>query len=388
MRAIWSAFCAVTAWCMAILLSTAAPAAEGLDLPALFSEGMFFDLPGSALRALPAPPLRVAKDAGPVALGLSKFPEFGPRTGSEPTLPWILTPSFPPILPTTAPKRSRAEAKLPVLEDARMLALERAVDRRSPTSVRHVHIFERHKRQSEGRLPPISRLSPQQMSSLWTDPLAALAFEGDAAAQAPEFIMPFANGRVTSLFNQGRRHPAIDLAGALGSPVLATTGAQKVVFAGWRGGYGNAVITQDMFGWTHLYGHLASIASRVGQMLEQGDKLGHLGSTGHSTGPHVHYEVRDSRGAHVNPVGLLFPGRSVGKGLAWAGVGQFAASPQLASRTVSRERIASAGEVAAGAGAIKPTPPSYSAKRQGQPSKRKPVRYAYRVRRAASEDDD
>ena len=54
-------------------------------------------------------------------------------------------------------------------------------------------------------------------------------------------------------------------------------------------------------------------------MLEQGQMLGALGSTGHSTGPHVHYEVKTRAGAHVDPVTLLF-GRRVGRGYAWNGV--------------------------------------------------------------------
>ncbi len=158
------------------------------------------------------------------------------------------------------------------------------------------------------------------------DPIAALEFKEETppapeiAAPAPAFIMPFANGRVTSLYNQGRRHPAIDLAGPLGSVVMATTMRQIVVFTGWRGGYGNAVIARDPSGWLHLYGHLKSITARVGQILDQGTKLGHLGSTGHSTGPHVHYEVRDGKGGHINPVTLLFPARGAYKGLAWSDV--------------------------------------------------------------------
>lgn len=134
-----------------------------------------------------------------------------------------------------------------------------------------------------------------------------------------EFIMPFERGRISSGFNQGRRHPAIDFAGALGQPVHATTRRQRVVFAGWRGGYGNAVIARDESGRQHLYGHLQSILVRVGTLLDQGQVLGKLGSTGHSTGPHVHYEVRGRAGGHVNPLTLLFPGRRVGRGFAWNG---------------------------------------------------------------------
>ena len=137
------------------------------------------------------------------------------------------------------------------------------------------------------------------------------------AERPQEFIMPTDHGRVTSMFHQGRYHPAIDLAAPLGTPVRATTRKQKVTFAGRRGGYGNLVITRDPSGRQHYYGHLHRIVAGIGTLLEQGDLLGLLGSTGHSTGPHVHYEVRRSTGGHFNPVALLFPGLSVQRGFAW-----------------------------------------------------------------------
>lgn len=133
----------------------------------------------------------------------------------------------------------------------------------------------------------------------------------------PEFILPFHGGRITSLFNQGRYHPAIDLAGRLGTPVHATTRGQRVTFTGRRGGYGNLVITRDPQGRQHYYGHLQRITARPGTVLRQGQMLGTLGSTGRSTGPHVHYEVRTAAGRHMDPRPLLFPGRGVGRGYAW-----------------------------------------------------------------------
>ena len=132
---------------------------------------------------------------------------------------------------------------------------------------------------------------------------------GRTKSISSSFIPPFANARVTSGFNQGRRHPAIDLAGPIGTPVVATTSSQRVSFAGPRGGYGNTVMTQDAQGRTHLYAHLQSVSTRVGLVLVQGQKLGALGSTGYSTGPHVHYEVRNTAGLHVDPAPLLFPQR-------------------------------------------------------------------------------
>ncbi|HJU31309.1 MAG TPA: M23 family metallopeptidase, partial [Hyphomicrobiaceae bacterium] len=194
--------------------------------------------------------------------------------------------------------------------------------------------FGFRRRQSEPpRLPMSLRVDPRAAYSHRGDPLAVPPLEDDAAVSA-EFIMPFANGRVTSLFNQGRVHPAIDLAGRLGSPVFSTTARQRVTFAGWRGGYGNCVMTRDDLGRAHLYGHLQKITARVGQMLDQGDKLGTLGSTGHSTGPHVHYEVRNPKGVHINPVTVLFPGRRIAKGYAWTDVHQQeAGSPRFAAQS-------------------------------------------------------
>ncbi len=138
------------------------------------------------------------------------------------------------------------------------------------------------------------------------------------AERPPGFILPFENGRVTSMFNRGRVHPAIDLAGRLGTPVFATSHAQTVTFAGGYGGYGNAVITKDRQGRVHLYGHLQAVHARVGATLAQGERLGLLGSTGYSTGPHVHYEVKDAAGRHIDPATLLFPGRAVSAGFTWS----------------------------------------------------------------------
>jgi murein DD-endopeptidase MepM/ murein hydrolase activator NlpD len=141
--------------------------------------------------------------------------------------------------------------------------------------------------------------------------------EPQLAERPREFILPFEKGRVTSLFNQGRRHPAIDLAGPLGSPIYATTRKQRVTFAGRRGGYGNLVVTRDPLGRQHYYGHLQLIAARIGALLDQGETLGLLGSTGRSTGPHVHYEVRTRAGRHLDPSRLLFPDLAVRRGYAW-----------------------------------------------------------------------
>jgi murein DD-endopeptidase MepM/ murein hydrolase activator NlpD len=85
-------------------------------------------------------------------------------------------------------------------------------------------------------------------------------------------------------------HPGIDFAGPWGSTISATAPG-TVVFAGDRGGYGNMVEIDHGFGIHTRYGHMSSILVRVGAKVGKGSPIGRLGSTGRSTGPHVHYEV-------------------------------------------------------------------------------------------------
>ena len=85
-------------------------------------------------------------------------------------------------------------------------------------------------------------------------------------------------------------HPGVDFAGPWGAPVNATAPG-TVVFAGNRGGYGNMVEIDHGFGIHTRYGHLSKITAAVGSKVSKGSVVGRLGSTGRSTGPHVHYEV-------------------------------------------------------------------------------------------------
>jgi murein DD-endopeptidase MepM/ murein hydrolase activator NlpD len=101
-------------------------------------------------------------------------------------------------------------------------------------------------------------------------------------------------------------HPGVDLVQEWGASVHAT-GAGRVVHAGWMGGYGNMVEIDHGDGLATRYGHLSSILVVEGQQVEPGELLGKLGSTGRSTGPHLHYEVRVD-GEPVDPVRFLKAG--------------------------------------------------------------------------------
>lgn len=98
-------------------------------------------------------------------------------------------------------------------------------------------------------------------------------------------------------------HPGIDFKGAKGDPVHVTADG-KVVFTGWKGGYGNCIIVQHKNDFQTLYGHLSHINVNEGQSVGTGDVIGKVGSTGRSTGTHLHYEVRKN-GKPINPVKFL-----------------------------------------------------------------------------------
>ncbi len=99
-------------------------------------------------------------------------------------------------------------------------------------------------------------------------------------------------------------HPGIDLAGAYGTPIYATADG-TVLRAGWNsGGYGNLVEIDHGRGITTRYGHMSAILVSAGQHVTRGEQIGRMGSTGSSTGNHLHYEVRiDAR--PVNPIPFM-----------------------------------------------------------------------------------
>jgi murein DD-endopeptidase MepM/ murein hydrolase activator NlpD len=105
-------------------------------------------------------------------------------------------------------------------------------------------------------------------------------------------------------------HTGIDFRGDSGDPVHATA-AGTVVEAGWSGGYGRMVEIDHGSGFSTRYGHLSKIDVKVGQSIKIGQVIGEIGSTGRSTGPHLHYETRID-GEAVNPQRFLRAGEKLG----------------------------------------------------------------------------
>jgi murein DD-endopeptidase MepM/ murein hydrolase activator NlpD len=118
-------------------------------------------------------------------------------------------------------------------------------------------------------------------------------------------------GKISSHYGQ-REHPrsgeenfhsGIDLSSSPGNPVKAT--ADRIVsFSGWSGGSGNLVVLEHGHGFSTFYAHNRSIPVKVAKKVKRGDIIGYVGSTGYSTGPHVHYEIWKD-GKPINPVNYL-----------------------------------------------------------------------------------
>jgi murein DD-endopeptidase MepM/ murein hydrolase activator NlpD len=102
-------------------------------------------------------------------------------------------------------------------------------------------------------------------------------------------------------------HPGIDIAGSVGNAIYATDSG-VVVFAGWSEfGYGNLIVLDHGNGWQSAYAHLSAVNVTCGQSVAQGTVIGGLGSTGNSTGPHLHFELRNEVYGKVNPWDFVSP---------------------------------------------------------------------------------
>ena len=109
--------------------------------------------------------------------------------------------------------------------------------------------------------------------------------------------------RIHPIYGTMRFHSGIDIGAYYGSSILAADSG-VVIEAGWIGGYGNTVIIDHGGGYSTLYGHASQLYVHPGQLVQQGEPIAAVGSTGNSTGPHLHFEVRIN-GDPVDPLGFI-----------------------------------------------------------------------------------
>jgi murein DD-endopeptidase MepM/ murein hydrolase activator NlpD len=136
------------------------------------------------------------------------------------------------------------------------------------------------------------------------------AANSDRPAPVESGLMMPANGPITSYFGYRyhpilhftRFHAGLDIGAGWGSPIVAA-GDGQVSSAGWAGGYGREVEIAHGNGLTSRYGHMSEIVATAGSFVRRGQIIGYVGSSGLSTGPHLHFEVRQG-GQPVNPLGV------------------------------------------------------------------------------------
>lgn len=120
-------------------------------------------------------------------------------------------------------------------------------------------------------------------------------------AHSAGFVFPVPNGvwRVSSYYGDGRGHKGIDICAKSGTSIFAVADG-KVVYSGWKGDYGNCVIIEHSNGMRTLYGHAKQLCCNVGDTVSQGEVIALVGTTGQSSGNHVHFEVIVN-GRNVDP---------------------------------------------------------------------------------------
>jgi murein DD-endopeptidase MepM/ murein hydrolase activator NlpD len=145
--------------------------------------------------------------------------------------------------------------------------------------------------------PPATRAQPPPARP----PVPAPAPPSAPTAPTGRFAWP-ARGVITTYFQWW--HPGIDIAARAGTPIGAADGG-TVTFTGWdSSGYGYRVVINHGNGYSSTYNHLAQITARAGQSVAKGQQIGTMGSTGRSTGPHLHFEILRN-GSFINPFSVL-----------------------------------------------------------------------------------
>jgi murein DD-endopeptidase MepM/ murein hydrolase activator NlpD len=188
-----------------------------------------------------------------------------------------------------ADRKKAAAEKLAGLEKARndQVKLKNALDARIEQVTSEVAALSREEATLSGLIR--SRQAAAEASSAASSPAA----NAPAAKVGGSGVAWPTNGSVTSGFGYrwGALHAGIDIANGTGTPIRAAKGG-TIILAGWNGGYGNCIVIDHGGGFSTLYGHMSRLRASDGQRVSQGDLIGDMGSTGNSTGSHLHFETR------------------------------------------------------------------------------------------------
>ncbi|MCR4397785.1 MAG: peptidoglycan DD-metalloendopeptidase family protein [Firmicutes bacterium] len=246
-----------------------------------------------------------------VGFGAGLAVPMNPRLAEPPVEPAILGPEealAPPALPGETPDAPRAPE--PESRESEPSAAPELLHRVRPgETLWHLARVYNTTPLELARLNGLPDVNKVRAGSNLRIPGATGAISSASQVEATSARLPAMSaplvGRISSSFGHrwGRRHDGIDIAGTYGQPVLAAADG-LVTYAGYMGSYGKLVVLRHVGDTESWYGHLSQVAVKPGQRVAAGSIVGRVGSTGHSTGPHLHFEVR-VRGRPVDPSPIL-----------------------------------------------------------------------------------
>ena len=213
------------------------------------------------------------------------------------------------------------ESKRVVEETRAALERQRAEEERLAKDAEEKHMELLLKKRDKDKLLEMMEYD-REVSQRAYDELIAASAEVERLIQASRYRYQFPGGgsgamiwplvgeitseygwRTHPIYGDSRYHSGMDIGGDYGDPIIAAA-AGIVTYSGWISGYGYAVIIDHGGGISTLYGHNEALAVAEGQTVSQGQVIAYCGSTGNSTGPHCHFEVREG-GEPVDPMGYL-----------------------------------------------------------------------------------
>lgn len=213
------------------------------------------------------------------------------------------------------------ESKRVVEETRAALERQRAEEERLAKDAEEKHMELLLKKRDKDKLLEMMEYD-REVSQRAYDELIAASAEVERLIQASRYRYQFPGGgsgamiwplvgeitseygwRTHPIYGDARYHSGMDIGGDYGDPIVAAA-AGIVTYSGWISGYGYAVIIDHGGGISTLYGHNEALAVAEGQTVSQGQVIAYCGSTGNSTGPHCHFEVREG-GEPVDPMGYL-----------------------------------------------------------------------------------